>query len=109
MSLAHIWWFDVLYITICGGNIVLLVLIFHTMLSALQPVAAGLLILGMMQERQVQSILKLVRCGSCTMECEDQQYSREHLNAYISIMMRDIVQISPLLSKAITRFTLFLS
>jgi len=60
MSLAHIWWFGVLHITICGGNYVLLVLIFHTVLPALQPVAAGRLALGMKQEKQVQSISELV-------------------------------------------------
>ena len=60
MSLALIWWFSVLHITICGGNYVLLVLIFHAVLPALQPVAAGLA-LGMKQEKQVQSISELVR------------------------------------------------
>jgi hypothetical protein len=53
MSAAHIWWSDVYYIPTCGGIDVQDVLIFHTVLLALQPVAAGLIIHGMKQGEQV--------------------------------------------------------
>ena len=53
---------DVHHIPTCGGIDVQDVLIFHTVLPALQPVAAGSLILGMKQGEQVQSNSELVRC-----------------------------------------------
>ena len=45
--------YNVQHILTCGGIVVQDVLIFHTVLPALQPVAAGLRIRGMKQGEQV--------------------------------------------------------
>jgi hypothetical protein len=53
VSSTYIWLYDIFYIPTCGGKYVQDVLIFHTVLLALQPVAAGSFILGMKQGEQV--------------------------------------------------------
>jgi hypothetical protein len=48
-STTYIWWYNILYIPTCGGISVQDVLIFHTVIPALQQVAAGSQIRGMKQ------------------------------------------------------------
>jgi hypothetical protein len=52
VSTPYRWWYPFLYIATCGGLFVRHIRIFHTVLPALQPVAAG-----MKQGKQVQVLL----------------------------------------------------
>jgi hypothetical protein len=61
-STTYIWWYNIHHIPTCGGMYVQEVLIFHTVVLALQPVAAGLQILGIKRGEQVESSSELVRC-----------------------------------------------
>ena len=52
-SSTYIWWYYLPHLPTCGGISVQDVLIFHTVLPALQPVAAGTRIPGMKRGEQV--------------------------------------------------------